>query len=94
MGRPTQGFGSRPASDRILIAGVGGLTRWSKANSPDARRAGTAKARETRLRNLERQADPDGVLPPEELAAAVTRLRSAHMKRMALVSAQRRRSAA
>lgn len=94
MGRPTQGFGSRPESDRILIAGVGGLTRWAKATSPEARRAGTAKARETRRRNLERQADPEGVLPADELAAAVTRLATAHMRRMALASAQRRRSAA
>lgn len=90
MGKPTQGFGSKPKNQRILIAGIGGLVRWSKANSTQARSDGTAKARETRRRNLETKADPDGVLPPEERAAAAARLQAAHMRRMALISAQRR----
>ncbi|MDP9799377.1 hypothetical protein J2S43_007889 [Catenuloplanes nepalensis] len=36
------------------------------------------------------QADPDGILTPDELAAAVDRLKKAHYRRMALRSAQAR----
>lgn len=38
----------------------------------------------------ERRADPDGVLPPAELDAAVERVKRAHFQLMALRSAQAR----
>lgn len=79
-----------PASQRSLIASVAANTRWSRVNSPAARRAATAAATAARRSKWEKQADPDGVLPPEELEAAVSRLKSAHFSRMALRSAQAR----
>jgi hypothetical protein len=88
-----QGFAALAPVDRKLVGSIGGLTTWSRLNSPDARRAATAPARAARQRSWERQADPDGNLPPFELAAAVDRLKRAHYRRMALASAQARRRA-
>lgn len=85
-----QGFAALNPAQRSLAASIGSLTNWSRRTSPEARRAGTATARATRQANLERQADPDGALSPEELAAAVTRLKTAHYRRMALASAKKR----
>lgn len=79
-----------PAAHRSLIASRASLTRWAGVNSPEARRAATAPATAGRHRKWERQADPDGVLPPDELAAAVARLKQAHFRLMALRSAQAR----
>jgi hypothetical protein len=94
MGRETQGFAALPPAQRALAASVGSLTNWSRLTSPEARRAATEAARAGRRRSLERQADPDGVLSPEELAAAVDRLRRAHYRAMALASARARQRAA
>jgi uncharacterized lipoprotein YddW (UPF0748 family) len=90
MGRETQGFAALSPSQRSLAASIGSLTNWSRINSPESRRAATAPARAAMRRTWEAQADPDGVLSREELDAAVARLRSAHMRRMALKSAQAR----
>ncbi len=79
-----------PAAQRSLIASVASNTRWSKVNSPEDRREATAPARAGRERAWELKADPDGVLPPAELAAAVARLKRAHFSRMALASARAR----
>lgn len=43
------------------------------------------------LEKFERQIDPDNVLPPAERAFRAEHARKAHMKRMALKSAQARR---
>ena len=94
MGRETQGFAALPASQRALAASIGSLTRWSRVQSREARAEALAPARAARRRQWEQQADPDGVLSPDELAAAVDRLRRAHYRRMALASAQRRRKSA
>lgn len=85
------GFSALSPSQRSLQAAIGSLTRWSRVNTPEARQAATAPARAARTRAWEQQADPDGVLPPEELAAAVARLKTAHYRRMALASARARR---
>lgn len=90
MGRATQGFAALTPAQRSLAAAVGSLTKWSRLTSPEARRAATAKAREASLKSWERKADPEGVLPPDELAAAVLRLRQAHQRRITLASAQAR----
>lgn len=90
MGRETQGFAALSPAQRQLAASIGSLTNWSRLTSPEARRAATAPARAARDRSWERQADPDGALPPDELAAAVARLKKAHFRRMALASARAR----
>ena len=77
-------------AQRQLAASIGSLTRWSRVTSREARTAALAPARTARQRQWERQADPDGVLGPEELAAAVQRLKTAHYRRMALASAKAR----
>lgn len=79
-----------PPAHRSLIASHASLTRWAGVNSPEARRAATAPATAGRRRKWELQADPDGVLPPDELDAAVDRLKKAHFRLMALRSAQAR----
>jgi len=85
-----RGLAAVPASQRVLIAGIGGLTRWSKVNSPEERRDATAPARRGLEAKWAREADPEGVLPPDELEAAVARLRKAHYLAMSLKSAQTR----
>lgn len=90
MGRETQGFAALSPAQRSLAAAIGSFTYWSRITSPEARRAANQPARDARRRALEQQADPDGVLPPDELAAAVDRLKRAHYRRMALASAQAR----
>jgi hypothetical protein len=94
MGRETQGFAALSPAQRQLAASLGSLTNWSRRTTPEARRAGTEAARTARRRKLEQQADPEGRLSPEELEAAVDRLKRAHYRRMALASAKSRRRAA
>lgn len=89
-GTETSGFAQLSDAQRILTGAIGGLTRWSRVNSPAARTEALAPARAGRQRAWERQADPDGVLTPTELAAAVERLKKAHQARMTLASAQAR----
>lgn len=88
------GFALMTPAERSLHGRAGQAIRWSKANSPEARARGTRAARDAQRTALERQADPLGVLPPDELAAAVARLRQAHMCRMAIASAAARRKRA
>lgn len=90
MPRDTQGFAALSPAQRSLAASIGSLTNWSRVNSPEARRAALAPAREAMRSKWARQADPDGVLSPDELAAAVKRLQTAHMRAMALASAKSR----
>ncbi|GLH97385.1 hypothetical protein [Phytohabitans aurantiacus] len=85
-----QGFASMPESQHRLASAIGSLTRWSRVNSRDARTAALAPARAAMRRRWEAEADPDGVLSPNELEAAVKRLQAAHMRRMALASAKKR----
>lgn len=61
---------------------------WAKTSDPAAR---TANARAAALDRFEKQADPDGVLPPAERARIAEHLKKAHFARMALESARRRR---
>lgn len=78
-------------SDRALIARIAAHTRW--AGEPD-RAAATAPARKGLDAKWAREVDPDGTLPPAELARRVENLRQAHMTRMALASARARRAKA
>lgn len=79
-----------PAAQRRLRAARAADLRWAHINSPEARSQATSAARAARQRSWEEQADPNGVLSPEELAAAVRRLKSAHYRLMALRSAEAR----
>ncbi|GGM13980.1 hypothetical protein [Micromonospora yangpuensis] len=85
-----RGFAALPPAQRELAAAVGSLTRWSRVTSKDARKDALAPARAARQKQWERRADPDGTLSPEELAAAVARLKAAHIRRMAMASARSR----
>ncbi len=51
----------------------------------------TAAARRAFLDRFEREADPDGILPPEEQARRARHLRKAYFTRLALRSSQARR---
>lgn len=81
-----------PATQRKLIASRAANLRWARETSQEARRAATAAASSARQRSWEAQADPEGVLSPDELAAAVQRIKRAHYQLMALRSAQARAS--
>jgi len=52
----------------------------------------TGKARAGFLAKFEREADPDGVLSPEERRRRAEHLRSAHFARLAYASAKARRN--
>lgn len=81
-------------AQRELAASIGSLTRWSRVHGAEARREATAPARAARQKKWELEADPEGVLSPEDLEAAVGRLKKAHYRRMALASAKTRGRAA
>jgi hypothetical protein len=70
---------------------IGGLTRWAHEQNPTQ---ATAPARRGLTAKFEREVDPDGVLPPAELAVRVARARKAYMARLAKLSAAARRRAA
>ena len=77
-------------SRRSLIARIAASERWAK--EPDRTKA-TAAARRGLEAKFEREVDPDGVLPPEELAKRVAAKKKAHYSRMALARRDRRRAA-
>jgi hypothetical protein len=54
----------------------------------------TAPARAAFRSKFEREADPDGTLPPDERARRADCLRRAHMQRLALRGVQARRARA
>lgn len=93
-GTSTSGFAHLPPAQRSLAAAVGSLTNWSRKTSPAAREAAMAPVQIGLARSWERKADPEGVLPPDELALAVARIKKAHYRLMALKSAQKRAQAA
>jgi hypothetical protein len=55
-------------------------------------RATTANARAAFLTRFEREADPDGLLPPAERQRRARQLRSAYFARLALAAATARRA--
>lgn len=84
-------YDSMSSAERRLRARAAGLTRW--ANEPD--RAGAMQPlRDGFQRKLERQIDPDGVLPPDELAKRVELARRAHLAKASLAAAKARRERA
>ncbi|PWW24922.1 hypothetical protein JD79_04114 [Geodermatophilus normandii] len=79
---------ARRPEDRSVIASIAAHSSWANTADPAAR---TANARRAFRDRFEREADPDGVLPPAERARRAEHLRKAHFKRLALKSAQVRR---
>ncbi len=75
---------------RAVAARVAALTRWSKVDNPSA---ATAPARRGLIAKFEREVDPDGELNPAERSKRVERAQLAHMNRMSLAAAAKRRAA-
>ena len=78
----------RSQHDRVLVARIAAAERWARTSD---RTQATAPARRGLTAKFEREADPDGVLPPEERTRRADLLMRAHMLRMARRSAQARR---
>jgi hypothetical protein len=74
--------------ERSLHAQAASLTYWSQVTD---RRAATRPGREGLTRKWEREIDPDGTLPPEELARRVELRRKAHMANMSRLAAKKAR---
>jgi hypothetical protein len=77
------------STERRLRAQVAAHESWARTEDPSAR---TAPGRRAFLDRFEREADPEGVLPPAERARRAEHLRKAHFARMAMKSAQARRA--
>jgi uncharacterized membrane protein YebE (DUF533 family) len=78
----------REHSDRVLRARIAAAERWGRVHD---REAATAPARRGLRAKFEREADPDGVLSPQELAQRADLLMQAHMLRMSRAAARSRR---
>jgi hypothetical protein len=76
---------TRERSEQNRIAA---LKRWGRTDGA----AGTEPARKAWLGKFELEADPDGVLTPEERSVRAQRLRRAYMRQLALTSARNRRA--
>lgn len=77
----------RTQHDRALVARIAAAERWARTTD---RAAATAPARQGLAAKFEREADPDGLLAPDERARRADLLMRAHMLRMARRSAQAR----
>jgi hypothetical protein len=80
----------RRQSDRVLIARIAAAERWGRTAD---RAAATEPARRGLRAKFEREADPDGTLPPQERARRADLLMRSHMLRMSRAAAQARRRA-
>lgn len=78
------------AAERSLRASLAVNTSW--ANTTD-RAARTQPARDAQFAKWLREVDPDGVLPEAERIRRARYLQIAHMKRMQLAAAKKRREA-
>ncbi len=85
-----QGFAALTPAQRSLAAGIGALHNWSRKTSPEARREGMAPVNAGRRAKFAAIADPEGTLPADEREAAIDRLIAAHMRGLAIKSAQAR----
>lgn len=74
------------SAERSLRAKVAAHASHARRDPREA----TARARAALLSRFENEADPDGVLPPEERRRRAEQLWRAHMGRMALASARAR----
>lgn len=76
-------------SERTLRAQIAAHESWAKTEDRPAR---TAKARKAALDRFEREVDPNGELAPQERAKRAEHARKAYFSRLALKSAQARRT--
>lgn len=76
-------------ADRVLRARIAAHTRWAHT---DDRTAATATARQAFLDRFEREVDPEAQLDPRERAIRAEHARKAYYLRLALKSAQKRRT--
>jgi len=83
----TRADAERNRRHRVLIAQIAAAERWGRVTN---RAAATAPARTGLRAKFEREADPGGVLGPDERARRADLLMRAHMLRMARRSAQAR----
>lgn len=67
---------------------IGGLMRAARHDGREM----TASARAAFLAKLEREADPEGALPPDERRRRAEALRRAHLARASLAAAQAKRA--
>ena len=74
--------------ERVIIARIASAERWGRTGD---RSAATEPARAGLRSRFEREANPDGTLPPAEVAQRADHLMRAHMLRMSLKAAQARR---
>ncbi|MFI7049045.1 hypothetical protein [Streptosporangium sandarakinum] len=75
-------------AERTLRSRMGAYISWANTADPAAR---TKPGRDAFLARFEREVDPDGELPVEERQRRAESLRRAHMQKLALASAQKRR---
>lgn len=76
-----------PEEQAALYGRIGGLTAWSRHDADTMTRGAKAGFR----RKFELQVDPDGVLPPDELAKRTDRAMRAYMLKLAAASAKARK---
>lgn len=75
-------------NDRHNTAVMAAQTSWARTVDRTSR---TQPARAAVLANIDATVDPDGLMDPATKAKAVDNARSAHFRRLALLSAQARR---
>jgi len=78
---------ARTPRERALIARIAAAERWGR--EPD-RSAATAAARQGLRARYEREANPEGCLPPDEVARRADQLQHGHMLRMSRAAAAAR----
>lgn len=81
---------AKTPEERALSARIAAAERWGR--TPD-RSAATSPARAGLHAKFEREADPGGILTPDERARRVDSLARAHMLRMTLAAKRARRLA-
>lgn len=81
-------FESMTPAQRVLRARTAVHTSWAHTPGPAARRARTANGTAAFLARFEREADPDGVMSPEDRARAAESLKQAYMARLSLKASQ------
>ena len=77
------------ATPQQIAGRIGAHESWARTSDRSAR---TAPARQAALDRFEREVDPENILPPAERAIRSEHARKAYFLRLALKSAQARRS--
>ncbi len=76
-------------TQKALIGRIGGLTRSANCSAAQLREIGRSGYRGL-LASFALEVDPEGVLPPAELARRVQARKDAHFARLALASSKKR----